>query len=311
MAQHFIDQGEPVAKMLRIVGVHSSTYYARSVAQGKGSDTKPVSRRGRPPPGYSLTRSGRKVSDEQVKEYLMELVAGEEHVYGYRLLTKCLRDRYDLVINHKKVYRLCLELDILQPQRRTIVRYPRKLARIHTIKGPNELWQIDIKYGYVAGYDQFFFMANVIDVFDRYIVGYYAGSTCEAKHVCNTVRKALALRVGTGGPKPILRTDNGPQFVSRLFQELCERESITHERIPPRTPNMNAYVESFHATLERDLLSKTTFDTFDDAFSAVDRYIDFYNNRRMHGSLKQRSPVNFLKDIERGLLDPSQFARAV
>jgi putative transposase len=65
-----------------------------------------------------LTRDGRKISDEEIKEYLTELICGEGFPYGYRKLTVCLREDYDLIINHKKVYRLCKELDILLPQRK-------------------------------------------------------------------------------------------------------------------------------------------------------------------------------------------------
>ncbi len=112
----------------------------------------------------------------------MELIAGEEHIYGYYLLTQCLRDQHQLIINHKKVYRLCDELDILQPQRRKIVHHPRRLARNHNITGPNQLWQLDIKYGCVAGRDQFFFVADMIDVFDRKISRILQGhATCLVK----------------------------------------------------------------------------------------------------------------------------------
>jgi putative transposase len=103
----------------------------------------------------------------------MELVSGEEHGYGYLLLTECLRNQHGLIINKKKTYRLCKKLGILHPQRRKKVHYPRRLARNHTITGSNQLWQLDLKYGYVTGYEQFFYIADIIDVFDRSIVGYH------------------------------------------------------------------------------------------------------------------------------------------
>jgi putative transposase len=99
--------------------------------------------------------------------------------------------------------------------------------------------------------------------------------------------------------------------VSKAFGQACERENLVHERIPPKTPNMNAYIESFHSTLERDLLSKVTFDTFEEAYDAIDVYIEFYNNRRMHRRLKKRSPVTFLKEIENGTMDAAEFVVAV
>jgi putative transposase len=185
------------------------------------------------------------------------------------------------------------------------------LARNHTITGSNQLWQLDIKYGYVAGYEQFFYIADIIDVFDRSIVGYHIGSSCEAKHVGEAVKAALRSRIASGQTPPIIRTDNGPQFVSKAFGELCEAEKITHERIPPKTPNMNAYIESFHATLERDLLSKEIFETFQEAYDAVSEYVNFYNNRRMHRSLGKRSPADFMDWVKRAPMESEKYSRAV
>ncbi|WP_138756400.1 integrase core domain-containing protein [Paenibacillus sinopodophylli] len=85
---------------------------------------------------------------------------------------------------------------------------------------------------------------------------------------------------------------------------------MIHERIPPRTPNMNAYIESFHSILERHLFGIRDFMTFEEAYEALDEYMDFYNNRKIHGSLRQMSPVQFSKWIKT-LEDTSAFHRKV
>ncbi|MEZ2661195.1 hypothetical protein [Aneurinibacillus aneurinilyticus] len=56
--------------------------------------------------------------------------------------------------------------------------------------------------------------------------------------------------------KPVLRSDNGPQFISHAFEEACTSFGITHERIPPKTPNMNTRIESFHQILKENCLSR-------------------------------------------------------
>jgi putative transposase len=257
-----------------------------------------------------VTTDNQKVSDEQIKEWLMELVEGEEHVYGYKLLAQCLRNNKKLILDKKKSYRLCKALGILQKQRKAKSKHPRKLARNRLVTGSNQLWQMDIKYGYVVGRERFFFVLSIIDVFDRVIVDYYHGSVCEAKHACQTLKQALESRLQAGDDLPVIRTDNGPQFVSALFGDLCERMNLEHERIPPKTPNMNAYIESFHSLMERDLLTKADFMSFEEAYAAIDRYMDFYNNRKMHGSLKRMPPVVFSKWAIQ-LPDRSKFYRAV
>ena len=65
------------------------------------------------------------VSNEQVKEWLCELITAEGFAYGYLKLTYCLRRNFNLVINKKKVYRLCKELAILRPQRKVKHKHPK------------------------------------------------------------------------------------------------------------------------------------------------------------------------------------------
>lgn len=250
------------------------------------------------------------MSDEQIKEWLLELLEGEEHVYGYKNLALCLRRQRGLILNKKKAYRLCKELRILQKQRKQTRKHPRRIPRNRTVTGINELWQMDIKYGYVHGRRRFFFVLSIIDVFDRVVVGQYRGPVCEAKHAVQTLCRALEDRLKPGDAVPTIRTDNGPQFISQLFGDMCECLGIVHERIPPRSPNMNAYIESFHSLLERDLFGLMEFDTLEEAYEVLDRYMDFYNNRKMHGSLRSMAPTAFSKWVMASE-DRSKFYRAM
>jgi putative transposase len=261
-------------------------------------------------PGFSYTVTGEQVCDEQIQEWLLELLEGEEHVYGYKNLALCLRRQRRLILNKKKAHRLCRELGILQKQRKQKSRHPHRLPRNRTVTGINQLWQMDIKYGYAYEVQRFFFVLSIIDVFDRVVVGQYRGPVCEAKHAVKTLCYALEDRLSPGDALPTIRTDNGPQFVSRLFGDMCECLGVVHERIPPRSPNMNAYIESFHSVLERDLFSSMEFRTLEEAYEALDRYMDFYNNRKMHGSLKNLAPTVFSQWVMT-LEDRSKFYRAV
>jgi putative transposase len=296
--------------VLRIIGLAESTYYGRKKRITANTQPSSLGQKGRPCPGYSLTTDGQKVSDEQINEWLLELVEGEENIYGYKMLAECLRNQRALILGKRKSYRLCKELGILHKQRKSKSKHPRRLPKNRLVTGPNQLWQTDIKYGYVAGRDRFFFVLSIIDVFDRVIVDYYKGPVCAAKHACQTLGRALQKRIEIGEPLPVIRSDNGPQFVSTLFGDMCESLDMVHERIPPKTPNMNAYIESFHSLIERDLFTKEDFMTFEEAYAAIDRYMDFYNNRRMHGSLKRMPPVTFSNWVMQ-LDDRSNFHKAL
>ncbi|MDP9729354.1 transposase (plasmid) [Alicyclobacillus sp. TC] len=75
-----------------------------------------------------------------------------------------------------------------------------------------------------------------------------------------------------------------------------------HERIPPKSPNMNAHIESFHRLLEDDCLSRYEFESYEQAYKAVVDFMDYYNNRRLHSSLHYLPPAEFNKQhYETGL----------
>lgn len=277
----------------------STYYYRKSHSPSIKKNTG-----GRPIPGFSRRKDGKRVPDSRIKLYLTKLIDGEESVYGYRKLTRCLQRKQKLIINKKKVYRLCKEMDILLPQREKKNKYPRRISRNHLVTGPNQLWQLDIKYGFIAGSRRFFFLASAIDVFDRAIVGKYKGKNCPAESITKMLKKALLSRgvESNGATKLVIRTDNGPQFCSNTFHEFCERhkEQLIHERIPPKSPNLNAYIESFHSVLERECFQRYEFRTLEHAFQKVDEFITFYNKRRLHGSIKDLSPQEFLKQYKEG-----------
>jgi len=278
--------------VLRLVKIPRSSYYYHK--NGKAVP-KTVSE-GRPAPGYSYQERGVRVADEQIEEWLMELIAGDGYNYGYRKLTVELKRVYKLIINKKKVYRLCNKLGILRPQRKIKSKVPRKLARNRIITGSNQLFETDIKYGYIAGEDRFFFIQSFIDVYDRSIVAYHIGLSCEATDVVWTLQQALLKRQLFAVPtKPVVRSDNGPQFVSKAFELACENFGIEHERIPPRTPNMNAHIESFHRILQDDCLSRYDFTTYGEAYEAVAEFMRFYNERRIHSSIKDLAPAEFYR----------------
>jgi putative transposase len=289
--------------VLRVVEVERSTYYAHV----NKAELKPIHRVGRPAPGLSYTVEGKPVSDEEITEWLMEFIAGEGAAYGYRKLTVLLRRRHKLVINKKKVYRLCKRMNVLRPQRKLKNKHPRRLANNRLITGSNQLWETDIKYGWIAGEYRFFFIMSIIDVFDRAIISYHLGLTCEAKHLVQITQEALMKRQLFGKPeeeKPYIRSDNGPQFISHLFEDACETFQMIHERIPPRTPNKNAHIESFHSILEAECYQRHEFETYPQVYVIVTQFIQDYNQQRIHGSIYDLSPYEYIEALKNNRVQP-------
>lgn len=297
IAEVWIGNGFPTKRILDILEVNRSTYYAR----GKVKKQNEYIKRGRPTPGYSYHKKGHKVPDEQIEEYLMEYYYDDNiGALGYKKWTVLLKEQYGLLINKKKVFRMCKRLDILKDRKTKHPKHPRKLAKNRLITAPNQLWQVDIKYGNIEETNYFVFVCCAIDVYDRQIVGVYRGSTCKAKDITTMLSKALIRREvhfkeGEFESKLIIRTDNGPQFVSELFGDFCQGQKIFHERIPTKTPNMNAFIESFHSSLQRECFDRHIFNFYEEAYYYIDQYIDFYNHIRPHGSLLNHPPMEYSK----------------
>ena len=153
---------------------------------------------------------------------------------------------------------------------------------------------MDVKYGYITGTDSFFFQLSLIDVFDRSIIDYHIGLSCKSKDAVRVLKNSLAKRgLIKGMVLPKIRTDNGPQFTSNLFEEAVEELGIIHERIPVKTPNMNAHIESFHSILESECYSQNEFESFMEAYSIITDYMKYYNQRRRHGSINFMAPNKF------------------
>jgi integrase len=90
-------------------------------------------------------------------------------------------------------------------------------------------------------------------------VDYHIGLNCESKHAVFTLRNALEKRqINPQKSSLIIRSDNGPQFISHLFEESCGLLNLEHERIPTKTPNKNAHIESFHRLLEDEPIKYKT-----------------------------------------------------
>ena len=286
--------------MCRLAGVARSTYYAwlgRPARPRRGGP-------GRPRPGYRYTTGGQRVAEGQIAEWLSEAVAGAGRAYGYRKLTTWLRREHQLVINKKTVYRLCREAHLLRHLRpATGPRPPRTIAINRTVTAPNRLWEMDLKYGYIVGTDTFFYLASVIDGYDRSVVGYHLGQTATAAQCATAVGTAVAARAaGFGARRPGIRTDNGPQFISHTWAAACATLALHHERIPPATPNKNAHMESWHSLLERECLANEPFADFPAAYQRVTAWIRHYNTERNHGSVQDWPPVAAYRRLLAGTL---------
>jgi putative transposase len=225
---------------------------------------------------------------------------------GYIKLTHYLAIERGFYVNHKKIYRLCDENGLLLYKVGKRCKTPKRRAIGYTdITRQNQLWQFDLKYGYVHGMGRHFFVLAFIDVFTKKVTGYYVGLSCKTGDLIFTLNQALKAEGITVEHGLKIRSDNGPQMSSNQFYFYLKKleQKLSHEFIPPRTPDRNAYIEAFFSILEKEFLTNRYFETFADAYKAVTEFITFYNTRRIHGSLGMRSPMAYINGLSLGQIN--------
>ncbi len=76
----------------------------------------------------------------------------------------------------------------------------------------------------------------------------------------------------------------------------CDQLHIDHELIPPKTPTMNAHIEAFHSILADECYDRHDFESFAHVHKVVSEYMAFYNERRRHGSLRNKAPERYYRE---------------
>ena len=260
VSEKYISLGYKVRTVLRYTEVASSTWYAYlKRLQSPRWEDKRHKNVGRLPPGYSLNTNGEKVFDSEIVRALKKYRASIpfHNGGGYIKLKHYLKRDYGYCVNKKKVYRLCKKHKLLLPLRKKKKWRNRKICSNRLITGPNQLWEFDIKYGYIHGENRYFFFLGFIDVYSRKIVSYYTGTSCTAKDMVFTLDTALKKNNISSENKLTIRSDHGTQMKSFAFREYLSSKNkmqIDHEFIPPSTPNKNAHIESFNSIFETEFL---------------------------------------------------------
>jgi putative transposase len=292
----FIDQGHTTKKILKFVNVGSSTWYKYLHRTPERIDRR-KSNKGRPAPGFTINPDGLIIFDSAVVDALRELRGKPffKKAGGYRKLSHYLKRDYGFNINHKKVYRLCRENNLLLPKKKKVKRRGKKICENREVTGPNQLWQFDIKYGYIHGENRFFFLMVFIDTFNRNIMDYHIGLKCTAADIIFTLNNALE-KEKVDASNLVIRSDNGTQMTSYRFKKYVDGLGLEHEFTPPSTPNLNAFVESFFSIVETELFQAYIFESYSEAYESIVRFIDHYHKRRIHGSLNYKTPLEFKKE---------------
>jgi putative transposase len=154
----------------------------------------------------------------------------------------------------------------------------------------NQVWYVDITY--IHTLEGWLYLAGVIDGFSKRMVGYAMAEHMKTDLVIQALRMALKHRRPDEGL--IHHSDKGTQYTSYAYQAELSAWGMKPSFTGTGACLDNAYIESFWATLKKELVYTTTFATREDARAAIFEFIEvFYNRYRLHSALGYKSPATF------------------
>jgi putative transposase len=247
----------------------------------------------------SLAYQGKKVACDAPIIERMKAHAAKYPRYGYRRIEVYLgRDGHKM--NLKRVYRLWRAAKLQLPKKR-----PRRRIRGAARDVPNvpvtsnEVWSYDFVFDHAANRQQIKCL-TVIDEGTSESLAIDVAGSIRSRRVIDVLARLVAER---GAPK-VLRSDNGPEFVSRALLKWIADEGIESALIEPGKPWQNGTCESFNGKFRDECLSVEWFRSREEARVVIEQWRRHYNEDRPHSALGNLTPSVYAAKLAAGEIEP-------
>jgi len=248
--------------------------------------------------------SRRVQADSELCDAIQAVFEASGQRYGSPRVLRELQSR-GFSVGKRRIERAMRGMGLTPPtpyrHRKTTVRNPHDapapnaLARDFTATAPNQRWVTDITYVWTA--EGWAYLAVILDLFSRAVVGWALGSTLETALVLRALDSATIRRRPTAGL--LHHSDRGCQYTS--FDYRSRLAELGVEVSMSRKGNCwdNAVAESFFATIKRELIHRQAWTSRFELRNAAFDYIEvFYNRSRLHSFLGYKTPAQFEEDFE-------------
>lgn len=187
--------------------------------------------------------------------------------------------------NHKRVYRVYTALK-LNIRRRAKKRLPSRVKQeLFQPQRPNQVWSLDFMSDSLWSGKRFRVL-NVIDDYNREILAIEPDTSLPTGRVI----RVLEMLKETRGLPEMIRSDNGPEFISQKLDHWAKENKVRLIFIQPGSPTQNAYIERFNGSLRRELFNAYIFKTISEVKQKTEQWMIDYNQNRPHKALNYKTP---------------------
>lgn len=232
-------------------------------------------------------RQEKKPKDQWLVDLIIDCQQRCKQTYGCRRVRRWIQRQHGKNVNLKAVLRIMRKCDLLSHVRRrrayvhykqAVLKYPNLLQRAFEQQLPNRFWVTDITY--IPTAKGMVYMCAVIDLCGKMVLAYRIGNDMTASLVTDTIRDALQKEKVADGLA--LHSDQGSQYSSQAYFDLCQAYHIQPSMSSPGCPYDNAAMENFFGTLKTECLYRMKFSCRAEVEQTVAEYIQFYNFERIN-----------------------------
>ncbi|PGO78038.1 IS3 family transposase [Bacillus cereus] len=263
----------PVQALLKLAELPRSTYY------------------------YWIQNSNRPDKDKELKILIQNIYDEHQGHYGYRRIRDELMNQGHK-INHKKVQRIMKELGLKSLVRMKKYRSykgqvgkvaPNILERNFKAEKPNEKWVTDITEFKLCG--EKLYLSPMLDLFNGEIIAY----TIDSRPTYSLVSKMLekSFQQLTEEDELLIHSDQGWHYQMKKYRHALKERKITQSMSRKGNCYDNAVIESFFGIMKSEFLYLKDFESIEHFKQEFEKYIDYYNHKRIKAKLKGMSPVQY------------------
>ena len=256
-------------------------------------------------------RQNEKESDDCEREelffWIKDIARFSDNTYGARRMkrvlnalsfkvsrqkTQKLMEEAGVWVRYKKKYKVTTNSNHKKPV------FKNELGQNFNVTQSNQAWVQDVSYVWTN--EGWLYLAVVIDLYSRKVVGWSMSSRMKAQLVCDALKMAIWQR--KPGPGLIVHSDQGIQYASKEYRKIIKRHKLTGSMSRKGNCWDNAACESFFGSLKQERVHWRNYQTRYEAQQDILKYITmWYNSHRLHSYLDYQSPNNFeagIKEID-------------